>query len=38
MFGNKPSIGNSILLSSPNSLFLKKILSNIKPTEYKNEI
>ena len=30
MFGNKPSIGNSILLSSPNSLILKNILSNIK--------
>ena len=26
MFGNKPSIGNSILISSPNSLFLQKIL------------
>ena len=38
MFGNKPSIGNSILISSPNSLFLQKILKNIKTTEYKNEI
>ena len=38
MFGNKPSIGNSLLLSSPNSLILKNILSNIKPAEYKNEI
>ena len=38
MFGNKPCIGNSILISSPNSFILKKILNNIKIKDYKNDI
>ena len=38
MFGNKPAIGNSILLSSPNFILLNRVLNHIKSTEYKNEI
>lgn len=38
MFGNKPSIGNSILLSSPNFILLDNVLTHIKSTLYKNEI
>jgi len=38
MFGNIPSIGNSILLSSPNFILLDRVLNHIKLTEYKNEI
>ncbi len=38
MFGNKPCIGNSILMSSPNSIFLKEILNKIKQKPYKNDI
>lgn len=38
MFGYKPTIGNSILISCPNSLLLKTILNKIKKTKYKNDI
>ena len=38
MFGDNPIIGNSILLSTPNFILLDNILSQIKSTEYKNDI
>ena len=38
MFGEKPFIGNSILMSHPNSLLLDRILNNIKSKNYKNDI
>ena len=38
MFGNRPCIGNSILMSAPDSPLIKKILSNIRIKEYKNDI
>lgn len=38
MFGNEPSIGNSILLSSPKNILLDRILNHIRFTEYKDDI
>ena len=38
MFGNKPSIGNSILMSSPNFILIDKILNYIRSIDYKNDI
>ena len=38
MFNNKPMIGNSILMSAPNSIILEKVLKYIKSIEYKNDI
>ena len=38
MFGDKPCIGNSILMSTPNFLLLNNILSYIKQKDYKNDI
>ena len=38
MFGNKPCIGNSILMSSPNFILIDKILNYIRSIDYKNDI
>ncbi len=38
MFGNKPNLGNSIMLSSPNFILMDKILNHIKLKEYRNNI
>lgn len=38
MFGNDPSIGNSILMSTPDFLLMDNILDYIKSKDYKNDI